>query len=122
MNEQPPHSEYLVLSRGQWDQGASKENIESAIKRFYEWYAQNLDAGRMKAGSRLGIEGAVVSKKGIIMDGRLARRRKSSGATGSSWLAASVKPRNSRRKTRALSSDSLSRFAPSNRREPPLTK
>ena len=69
MNEQPAHSEYLVLSRGQWDQGASKEDIESAIEKFYEWYAQNLAAGRMKAGSRLRIERAVVSKKGIVTDG-----------------------------------------------------
>ena len=69
MNEQPPSSEYLVLSRGQWDEGASKEDIESAIQRFYEWYTQNLETGRMKAGSRLGMEGAVVSKKRIITDG-----------------------------------------------------
>jgi hypothetical protein len=69
MNEPPPHSEYLVLSRGQWDKDASKEAIESAIQKFYEWYAQNLAAGRMKAGSRLGIERAVVSKKGIVTDG-----------------------------------------------------
>ena len=68
-NEQPPPSEYLVLSRGQWDKGATKEDIESAIQKFYEWYAQNLAAGRMKAGSRLGVERAVVSKKGIVTDG-----------------------------------------------------
>ena len=69
MNAPSPHSEYLVLSRGQWDKGASKEDIESAIQRFYEWYEQNLAAGRMKAGSRLGIERAMVSKKGIVTDG-----------------------------------------------------
>ena len=35
MNEQSPLSEYLVLSRGQWDKGASKEDIEAAIQKFY---------------------------------------------------------------------------------------
>ena len=83
MNEQPTHSEYLVLSRGQWDQGASKESIESAIQRFYEWYAQNLDAGRMKAGSRLGIEGAAVSKKGIFTDGPFGEAKE---VVGGYWV------------------------------------
>jgi len=69
MSEQSPHSEYLVLSRGQWDKNASKKDIESAIQKFYDWYARNLDAGRMKAGSRLSIERAVVSKAGIVTDG-----------------------------------------------------
>ena len=69
MNEPSPLSEYLVLSRGQWDKGASKEDIESAIQKFYDWYALNLDIGRMKPGSRLSIERAVVSKAGIVTDG-----------------------------------------------------
>ena len=69
MNASSPQSEYLLLSRGQWDKGASKEDIESAIQKFYEWYEQNLAAGRFKAGSRLRIERAVVSKKGIHTDG-----------------------------------------------------
>ena len=69
MSEQPPPSEYLVLSRGQWDKNASKEDIESAIKKFYDWYARNLEASRMKAGSRLSVERAVVSKAGIVTDG-----------------------------------------------------
>jgi len=69
MNEQSRHSEYLVLSRGQWDKDASKEDIEAAIQKFYDWYARNLDAGRMKAGSRLSIERAVVAKGRIVTDG-----------------------------------------------------
>lgn len=69
MNEQSPLSEYLVLSRGQWDKDASKEDIEAAIQKFYDWYARNLDTGRMKAGSRLSIERAVVSKGRIVTDG-----------------------------------------------------
>ena len=69
MSEQPPLAEYLVLFRGQWDKNASKGDIESAIQKFYDWYARNLDAGRMKAGSRLSVERAVVSKAGIVTDG-----------------------------------------------------
>ena len=69
MNEQSPNSDYLVLSRGQWDKDASKEDIESAIQKFYDWYARNLEAGRMKPGSRLSVERAVVSKAGIVTDG-----------------------------------------------------
>lgn len=69
MNEQSPVSEYLVLSRGQWDKNASKEDIESAIQKFYDWYERNLNDGRMKAGSRLSTEAAMVSKSGIVTDG-----------------------------------------------------
>src|SRR6185503_9042085 len=69
MNEQSPRSEYLVLSRGHWDVNASRDDIETAIQKFYDWYARNLEAGRMKAGSRLSIERAVVSKTGIVTDG-----------------------------------------------------
>jgi hypothetical protein len=64
-----PSSDYLVLSRGQWDNDASKEDIEAAIHKFYEWYERNLKDGRMKAGSRLSRERAVVSKAGIVTDG-----------------------------------------------------
>ena len=69
MNEPSSLSEYLVLSRGQWDANASRDDIETAIQKFYDWYARNLEAGRMKAGSRLTVERAVVSKTGILTDG-----------------------------------------------------
>jgi hypothetical protein len=69
MNKPSPPSEYLVLSRGQWDKDASKEDIEAAIRKFYDWYARNLEAGRMKAGSRLSVDRAVVSKGRIVTDG-----------------------------------------------------
>ena len=62
-------SEYLVLSRGQWDSSASKAQIESAINEFYTWYERNVGSGRMKPGSRLNVERAVVSKTGIVTDG-----------------------------------------------------
>src|SRR5687768_15449580 len=62
-------SEYLVLSRGQWDKDASKENIDAAIVKFYDWLERNIAAGKMKGGSRLSRERAMVSKKGIVTDG-----------------------------------------------------
>lgn len=69
MKEQSPLSDYLVLSRGQWDKGASKGDIEAAIQKFYQWYEQNVGSGRMKPGSRLGTDVAMVSKSGIVTDG-----------------------------------------------------
>ncbi|HLP78754.1 MAG TPA: YciI family protein [Candidatus Paceibacterota bacterium] len=69
MNQQSPVSEYLVLSRGQWDKGIAKADIQAAIDRFYDWYEQNLREGRMKAGSRLTTDAALVSRSGIVTDG-----------------------------------------------------
>ena len=65
MSERPEQTEYLVLSRGQWDKGAKKEDIEAAIAKFYDWLEQNVKEGRMKGGSRLSTEIAIVSKSGI---------------------------------------------------------
>jgi hypothetical protein len=62
-------SDFLVLSRGKWDKTAPKEEIERAIQAFYEWLARNIAEGKMKTGSRLGIERALVSKNGIVTDG-----------------------------------------------------
>lgn len=69
MNEQAAMAEYLVLSRGQWDKDASKDDIEAAIQKFYEWLARNIAQGRMKTGSRLSRERAMVSRTGISTDG-----------------------------------------------------
>lgn len=69
MSKPTPSSDYLVLSRGQWDKDAAKEDIEAAIQKFYEWYARNVESGRFKPGSRLGTEIAMVSKSGIATDG-----------------------------------------------------
>ena len=82
MNEQP-HPEYLVLSRGQWDKNASKEDIESAIQKFYDWLAKNIEEGRMKTGSRLSIERAVVSKAGIVVDGPFSEAKE---VVGGYWF------------------------------------
>jgi hypothetical protein len=70
----PEHSdlrEYLVLSRGQWDPTASKEEVQAAIDAFYTWYEQCLATGQMKPGHRLAKEGKVVSKHSVT-DGPFA--------------------------------------------------
>jgi len=64
-----PKSQYLVISRGQWDKEASPEEIQKAIDQFYLWVVRLVDEGKMKRGQRLGIEGKTVSRKGVITDG-----------------------------------------------------
>jgi hypothetical protein len=75
----------------------------------------------MKAGSRLSIERAVVSKAGIVVDGPFSEAKELSAATGLSWLAVWARRLNSPHRTRAPNSDSVSRFAPLNRSAPPPT-
>ena len=67
MNEQA--SEYLVISRGKWDEKASQEKIQGAIDAFYDWLNQMVAEGKMKTGQRLGNGGATVSREGILTDG-----------------------------------------------------
>jgi hypothetical protein len=62
-------SEFLVISRGQWDKDAAPEKIEAAIHKFYGWLENHVVQGRMKTGSRLKRERADVSRSGIVMDG-----------------------------------------------------
>jgi hypothetical protein len=61
----PSLHDYLVLSRGQWDSGLSREEIQAAIDGFYAWYEALVASGKIKPGQRLTREKAVVSKTGI---------------------------------------------------------
>lgn len=61
-------SEFLVISRGQWDQGASREEIQRAIDDFYVWLERLVAEGKMKVGQRLSHEGRTVSRLDV-MDG-----------------------------------------------------
>ena len=92
MTEENQSSEYLVISRGQWDSNLSQEEIQTAIEAFYVWHEGMVDAGKMKAGQRLARDGKTVSKH-TITDGPSRKPRRSSAATGSSSQAASRKPR-----------------------------
>ena len=69
MNTETPRHDYLVISRGHWDTDKPKEQIDTAITEFYDWLYRHIEAGRMRAGSRLGTERANVSKAGITTDG-----------------------------------------------------
>ena len=70
MTEQNSPSEYLVLSRGQWDKDAAPADIQTAIDDFYVWLERQIVEGKMKTGQRLDTPGATVSKKkGVVTDG-----------------------------------------------------
>ena len=83
MNTPPSNTEYLVISRGQWDKNASKEDLQRAIDEFYLWLTRSIEEGRMKMGSRLGIEGATVSRQGIVTDGPFGEAKE---AIGGYWF------------------------------------
>jgi hypothetical protein len=69
MSQPASPSEYLVISRGQWDKDASPEKIQTAIDEFYAWLEGMVEKGKMKKGQRLGHRGKTVLKKGSITDG-----------------------------------------------------
>jgi len=82
MDQSSSHKQYLVISRGQWDEAASKQDVQSAIDRFYFWYEKNLELGRMKPGSRLKSGGRVVSRMAIT-DGPFAEAKE---LVGGYWI------------------------------------
>jgi hypothetical protein len=65
MTEPPAPSEYLVISRGQWDADAPPERIQRAIDDFYVWHDRLVAAGTMRAGQRLAPERKTVSRSGV---------------------------------------------------------
>ena len=67
-------SEFLIISRGQWDRDKSPEEIQQAIDAFYVWIDRLIQEGRMKPGQRLNTKGVVVSKAGMI-DGPFAEAK-----------------------------------------------
>src|SRR3546814_19707682 len=48
-----PLSEFLVLSRGRWDEELSEDEIQAAIDDFYAWHGRHVEAGRVRVGQRL---------------------------------------------------------------------
>ena len=67
-------SDYLLISRGQWDETASPQDVQAAIDRFYAWYERGLADGVLKSGSRLEMRGKRVTRDGIT-DGPFAEAR-----------------------------------------------
>jgi hypothetical protein len=79
----PASSDYLLLSRGQWDKASSKADIEAAIDKFYAWYEANLAKGIFKPGSRLTMDAALVTRDGIRTDGPFAESKE---VIGGYWI------------------------------------
>ena len=67
-------SDYLLISRGQWDDTASPQDVQDAIDRFYTWYERGLAEGVLKPGSRLENRGKRVTRDGIT-DGPFAEAK-----------------------------------------------
>ncbi len=67
-------SEFLVISRGQWDRDKSKDEIQHAIDAFYTWKDRLVAAGRMRPGQRLSTEARIVAKNGVT-DGPFAETK-----------------------------------------------
>jgi len=82
MTEKTPLSEYLVLSRGQWDKNVSAQEIQTAIDKFYAWHDRLVGEGKMVAGQRLAREGKIVSKDSV-KDGPFAEAKE---VIGGYWL------------------------------------
>lgn len=74
MSDSKSPSEYLVISRGQWDEDKSPEEIQNAIDAFYNWHDQLVSAGKMISGHRLREAKMIVSKHGIT-DGPFAETK-----------------------------------------------
>lgn len=74
MGETQSTSEFLVISRGQWDPDKPPEEIQQAIDAFYGWIDRLIQEGKMKAGQRLAIDGRLVSRSGIT-DGPFAESK-----------------------------------------------
>jgi hypothetical protein len=69
MSEGPFPAEYLVISRGQWDETLSRDEIQNAIDQFYTWYDRLVNEGKMKRGQRLTYEGKTILRQNVITDG-----------------------------------------------------
>lgn len=67
-------SEYLVISRGKWDEDKSPEQIQQAIDAFYQWHDVLVAQGKMISGQRLAPPTMIVSKHGIT-DGPFAETK-----------------------------------------------
>lgn len=74
MSDDTTLCDYLVLSRGHWDEHKSPEQIQAAIDQFYAWHDRLVAEGRMRAGRRLAREGKRVARSGVT-DGPFAEAK-----------------------------------------------
>ena len=92
MSETSERSEFLVISRGQWDPALSRDEIQGAIDRFYVWIEQLVADGRMKRGQRLGDGGRTVARN-LVTDGPFGEAKE---VIGGYWSHRGVDPRRGR--------------------------
>jgi hypothetical protein len=69
MSEQQPPAEYLVISRGEWDNTCTRDEILNVIDDFYIWLDRLVREGKMKRGQRLTYEGRTVAPQNVVTDG-----------------------------------------------------
>ena len=74
MNDRTPPSQFLVISRGQWDADKAPEDIQKAIDAFYAWRDRLIAEGRMQGGQRLATQARRVSREGVL-DGPFAEAK-----------------------------------------------
>ena len=54
MSTKTTTSEYLVICRGaSLDESLSPEDIQNAMKQFYDWFERMSEEGKMKSGNQL---------------------------------------------------------------------
>ena len=82
MSDHEARSEYLVISRGQWDENKSPEEIQKAIDAFYDWHDRLVGEGKMKSGQRLARPSMMISKHGVT-DGPFAETKE---VVGGYWF------------------------------------
>ena len=74
MSKTPPKSEFLLLSRGQWDLDKTPEEIQASIDAFYAWHDQLVAEGKFKPGQRLARGRKIFTRSGIT-DGPYAEAK-----------------------------------------------
>lgn len=82
MTDKTPLSEFLVISRGQWDKDKSPDEIQKVIDDFYAWHDRLVSEGKMKAGQRLARPAKFVSRHGVT-DGPFAEAKE---VVGGYWF------------------------------------
>src|SRR3546814_15055462 len=60
-----PLSEFLVLSRGRWDEDLSEDEIQAAIDDFYAWHGRLVEEGKVRVGQRLKRDTRRVSRDAV---------------------------------------------------------
>src|SRR3546814_4064020 len=60
-----PLSEFLVLSRGRWDEELSEDEIQATIDDFYAWHGRLVEEGKVRGGPRLKRETRRVSRAAV---------------------------------------------------------